>query len=176
MTTTLHRAPTLHTELNVVGRTLTERYGSAKHPERPVERPRGPQLDDATVDALGKLSEALEVVENARGHFYEFHRMTGTADLKLQDAVHRLRSAGQGELADDIDEVLVGRDVVPGMWTFQLVENYDEHYWTVFRAVEQLARERLADGSRHVYEAEMKLQEQSVDAEKTASQPESSIQ
>jgi hypothetical protein len=164
MTTRLHEAPIVDAEMSVVrdvaGGSLTKRYGSAKHPERPVEKPRVPQLDDATVRALGILSEALEVVENARGHLYEFHRMTGTADLRLQDAVHELRSAGQAALADDIDEVLVGRDVVPGMWTFQLVESYDEHYWTVFRAVDQLARDRLAGGTRHVYEAEMKLREQ----------------
>jgi hypothetical protein len=165
MATTPHRSPAFDAALNDtfddVGLTLAERYGSAKHPERPVERPRAPQLDDATVDALGKLSEALEVVENARGHLYEFHRMTGTADLTLQEAVQDLRSAGHGDLADDIDEALVGRDVVPGMWTFQLVESYDDHYWTVFRGVERLARDRLADGARHVYEAEMKLREQS---------------
>lgn len=165
MTTTPRRSSAFDAALNDafdhVGLTLTERYGTAKHPERPVERARAPQLDDATVDALGKLSEALEVVENARGHLYEFHRMTGTADRKLQEAVQDLRSAGHEDLADDIDEALVGRDVVPGMWTFQLVEKYDEHYWTVFRGVERLARNRLADGARHLYEAEMKRREQS---------------
>ena len=139
---------------------LTERFGSAKYPDRPVARSRAPQLDDATVEGLGKLSEALEVVENARGHLYEFHRMSGMADLTLQDAVRQLRSAGHGDLADVIDEVLVGRDVVPGMWTFELVESYDAQYWSVFRGVEQLARERLADGVRHVFEAEMKQDEQ----------------
>jgi len=87
MTTTPHRSSALDAAVNDafddVDLTLTERYGSAKHPERPVERARAARLDDATVDALGKLSEALEVVENARGHLYEFHRMTGTADVKL---------------------------------------------------------------------------------------------
>jgi hypothetical protein len=165
MTTTPHRSQALDAAVNDafddVDLTLTERYGSAKHPERPVERARAAQLDDATVDALGKLSEALEVVENTRGHLYEFHRMTGTADLKLQEAVRDLRSAAHADLADDIDEALVGRDVIPGMWTFQLVEKYDEHYWTVFRGVERFARDRLADGARHLYEAEMKLREQS---------------
>ena len=33
-----------------------------------AEHTRQPGTDDATVDALGKLSEALEVVEQARGH------------------------------------------------------------------------------------------------------------
>lgn len=139
---------------------LTERFGSAKHPARAVARERVPGLDDATVQALGKLSEALEVVENARGLLYEFHRMSGSADLTLQDAVRQLRSAGHGDLADDIDEVLVGRDVLPGSWTFQLVEGYDEQYYSVFRAVEEHARTLLGGGAKHVFEAEMKREEQ----------------
>jgi hypothetical protein len=139
---------------------LEARFGSAKHPDRPSARPRAAGLDDASVAALGKLSEALEVVENARGHLYEFHRMSGMADLTLQEATRDLRRAGHTDLADEIELVLVGRDVVPGHWTFELVEAYDAQYWTVFRAVEEDARNRLAGGVPHVYEAEMKRDEQ----------------
>jgi hypothetical protein len=139
---------------------LEARFGSAKHPGRPSERPRAAGLDDATVAALGKLSEALEIVENARGHLYAFHRMSGMADLTLQEATDVLRAAGHADLADEIELVLVGRDVVPGHWTFELVEAYDAQYWTVFRAVEEESRNRLAGGARHVYEAEMKRDEQ----------------
>jgi len=140
---------------------LRRTFGSAKHPERTTEHPRVAGLDDDIVSALGKLSEALEVVENARGALYAFHRMSGQADLSLQDAVRQLRDAGQDDLADEIDDVLVGRDVVPGVWTFQLVEAYDEHYWRVFRAVDEEARRRLTGGAPHVFEAELKVTEQS---------------
>jgi len=139
---------------------LEARFGSAKHADRPSARPRTAGLDDATVAALGKLSEALEVVENARGHLYEFHRMSGMADLTLQEATEDLRAAGHADLADEIELVLVGRDVVPGKWTFELIEAYDAQYWTVFRTVDEEARNRLANGVRHVYEAEMKRDEQ----------------
>ena len=101
------------------------------------------------------------MVENASGALYAFHRMSGQADLALQDAVKGLRAAGQDGLADEIEDVLVGRDVVPGMWTFQLVEAYDEHYWRVFRAVDVEARRRLAGGTPHIFEAELKVTEQS---------------
>jgi hypothetical protein len=139
---------------------LVDRYGSARHPERPVQRERPDGLDDATVSALGKLSKALEVVENARGMLYQFHRMSGTADLTLQEAVRELREAGHRDLADDIAEVLVGRDVLPGMWTFQIVDGFDAQYWDVFRGVEEHARRVLGDVPPHVYEAEMKASEQ----------------
>ncbi len=139
---------------------LRNRFGTARHPERPVEHPRPAGSDDATVAAVGRLSAAFEVVENARGMLYAFHRMSGEADLELQEAVRMLRDAGHGELADEIDEVLVGRDVVDGLWTFQIVESYDEHYFQVFREVDAVVRDRLSAGAPHVFEAEMKHREQ----------------
>ena len=117
-------------------------------------RPDG--VSDATVDALGKLSEALEAVEIARGHLYAFHRLSGTADLTLGDAVEQLREAGHAELADRIDRELVGRNVLRGRWTFQVVEEYDDGYYAAFKSLEELARDELVGGRRHLYEAEMK--------------------
>lgn len=113
-------------------------------------------VDDATVEALGKLSEALEVVEHARGLLYGFHRLTGTADLALGEAVEKLRAAGHDELAETIDRDLVGRNVIEGRWTFQIVEDYDDSYYATFKDLERAAREQLADGKRHLFEAEMK--------------------
>ena len=139
---------------------LVDIHGSAKHPARAVEKQRPHGLSDDTVSALGTLSEALEVIEVARGLLYQFHRMSGTADLTLQQAVDELRAAGHPDLADEIAETLVGRDVLPGMWTFQIVEAYDRGYWQAFRGVERDARKRLGDVPSHVYEAEMKHREQ----------------
>jgi hypothetical protein len=86
--------------------------------------------------------------------------MSGTADLTLQDALAQLREAGHEELAAEIEHSLVGRDVLPGLWTFQIVEGYDENYWQVFRDVEREARTRLGGVPQHLYEAEMKYREQ----------------
>lgn len=113
-------------------------------------------VSDATVDALGKLSAALESVERARGHLYGFHQLCGKADLELGDAVAALREAGHPAEADEIEADLVGRNVLEGRWSFQIVEEYDDTYWSVFRAYEQAARDRLAGGRRHLFEAGMK--------------------
>jgi hypothetical protein len=121
-----------------------------------------PDLDDTTVEALGKLSEALETAERARGLLYSFHQMTGTADLQLQDAVELLREAGHTALAEEIDRELVGRNVIADRWTFQIVEDYDANYWSTFRALEERARDALAGGDRHVYEARMKQRERTA--------------
>ena len=118
-----------------------------------------PDLDDDTVAALGKLSESLETVEQARGLLYGFHQLTGKADLLLQDAVELLRTAGHDALADDLERDLVGRNVIADRWTFQIVEDYDANYWSTFRAFDERARHELADGDRHVLEARMKQRE-----------------
>jgi len=118
-----------------------------------------PDLDDATVDALGKLSEALEVAEHARGLLYGFHRLTGTSDLTLQEAVELFREAGHTKLADDLERDLVGRNVIADRWTFQIVEDYDANYWTTFREFDARARDEYSGGDRHVYEARMKQRE-----------------
>ena len=120
-----------------------------------VDRSR-PDLDDTTVEGLGKLSEALETVEQARGQLYGFHQHSGKADLLLQDAVELFREAGHGELADDLDRDLVGRNVIADRWTFQIVEDYDASYWSTFRAFDERARAELSGGDRHVLEARMK--------------------
>ncbi|CAM3900121.1 hypothetical protein [Janibacter anophelis] len=120
---------------------------------------RPPGVDDRTVEALGKLSEALEVVEEARGHLYAFHRRCGTADLTLQEAVRLLREAGHTALADELQTGLVGRNVLPDRWSYQIVEEYDALYYEPFRAAEAAAREGLVEGKRHLFEAEMKEQE-----------------
>ena len=113
-------------------------------------------VSDATVEALGKLSEALETVERARGHLYAFHQLTGTADLALGEAVDLFRRAGHDELADRIDSEVLGRNVIAGRWTFQIVEDYDDGYWSAFHGLERQARDELAQGRRHLYEARMK--------------------
>lgn len=125
--------------------------------DTPLERHQRPDgVDDATVEALGKLSEALEIVEEARGLLYTFHRRTGEADLALGEAVDLLREAGHGGFADSIDTDLVGRNVIEGRWTFQIVEEYDAGYYAAFREHERAAREALVEGRPHLFEAEMK--------------------
>ncbi|GGM00484.1 hypothetical protein [Nakamurella endophytica] len=138
---------------------LVARFGSARRPD-PPRHPRPDGTSDATVEAVGTISAALEVVENARGFLYAFHRLTGTADMTLQEGVRALREAGHPELADQVDEVLVGRSVVDGRWTYQLVEAYDDQYWSVFRAVADEVRARLMGGRPHVHESDMKVAEQ----------------
>ncbi len=118
------------------------------------QRPDG--MDDATVEAVGAVSEALEWVERARGELYSFHQLMGRADLLLGEACDKLRAAGHDEVADRLWRELVGRNVLDGRWTFQIVEEFDDTYWSVFRDHERRVRDELQQGRRHVFEGEMK--------------------
>ena len=118
------------------------------------QRPDG--VDDTTIEALGKLSDALETVERARGRLYDFHQLTGSADLELDEAVELFREAGHDEIADQIETELIGRNVIEGRWTFQIVEDYDAGYYAAFKDHERRAREALVEGRTHIFEAEMK--------------------
>jgi hypothetical protein len=123
-------------------------------PEEPGLR--GAGVDDDTIEAVGKLSEALEFVERARGHLYSFHQLTGHADLLLGDACDALEEAGHPEIAARLREDMVGRNVLHGRWTFQLVEEFDDGYWSRFRDHERRVRDELQNGERHVFEAHLK--------------------
>ncbi|MBT1094085.1 hypothetical protein [Streptomyces sp. Tu102] len=123
-------------------------------PDRAHQRPEG--VTDETVEALGALSKALETTERARGHLYSFHQLTGTADFQLDQAVELLRRAGHAQWADRVRSEILGRNVIPGHWTFQIVEAYDVTYHRPFTLLEREAVDQLAQGRSHLYEAEMK--------------------
>jgi hypothetical protein len=136
---------------------------SAVTAERPWlatdRRPRG--VSDETVAAVGKASEAMEWIERARGRLYDFHQMLGRADLLFGDAAAQLQDAGHGELAEQLRREIVGRNVLEGRWTFQIIEEFDATYYDACRdAVRRLDHE-LVGGTRHVYESEMKEQRRS---------------
>ena len=115
-----------------------------------------PGVDPATIEAVGVVSEALETVERARGHLYSFHQLMGHADLLLGDACDKLRDAGHADAADLLERDMIGRNVLDGRWTFQIVEEFDDGYWSAFRKHELAVRDQLVRGQRHLHEASMK--------------------
>lgn len=125
--------------------------------QKPAPEHQAPEgLSDQAVTALGKLSEALEVIEDARGSLYRFHRLTGKADLALGEAINLFKDAGHEDIARDLDTALVGRNVLDGRWTFQIIEEYDDGYYAEFKDRERGIRDELAEGRRHLFEARMK--------------------
>ena len=121
----------------------------------PHRRPDG--VDDATVEAVGRVTEALERVERARGRLYDFHQLIGGADAQVGEAADALEAAGYTAEAERLRTDIVGRNVLEGRWTFQVIEEFDRVYYEPLRAAEQAVRALVA-GRPHVYEAELKAQ------------------
>ena len=119
-------------------------------------RPRPAGVGDDTVAAVGKLSEAFEYVERARGHLYSFHQLMGHADLTVGDAADALRDAGHVEVAERLEREVVGRNAIDGRWTFQIVEEFDAQYYEAVRDATRRVEAELVDGIAHLFESEMK--------------------
>ena len=126
-------------------------------PVRASDHPTPEGVSEETIEGVGKLSEAFEYIERAKGHLYSFHQLMGRADFLVGDAAEILRKAGHDEFADRLAEELVGRNVLDGRWTFQIVEEFDDTYYEFFRGIERESRE-LTGGVRHLFEARMKEQ------------------
>lgn len=118
------------------------------------ERPEG--VTDATVEALGKVSEAWEYVERVRGHLFTLHQLMGHADLLFGEAADLLDDAGHDDEGGRVRRDVVGRNILDGRWTFQVVDEFDDRYYQPVRALVKDLEATLIDGRRHVFEAEMK--------------------
>ena len=114
------------------------------------------RASDEVVEAIGKVSEAVEYVERARGHLYSFHQLMGHADFVFEEGADLLRTAGLTAEADRLAIDVVGRNVLDGRWTFQIVDEFEDLYYSFVKAaLSQMESDHL-DGERHVYEARLK--------------------
>ncbi|MFJ3913799.1 hypothetical protein [Streptomyces vinaceus] len=89
-------------------------------------------------------------------NLYGVDQLTGTADFELDDAVRLLREAGHDAQARLVEREILGRNVIPGHWTFQIVEAYNDSYYRPFVAIERDIVAELADGCGHLHEARLK--------------------
>ena len=120
----------------------------------PYKRP-GDMSDDL-VRAVGNLSEAFECVERVRGKLYDMHQLAGHADLLFGKVADELEEAGAKETATQVRQQVVGRNVVNGRWTFQLVDEFNDQYYKPIKKTVKQAEADLQSGKTHVFEAEMK--------------------
>ncbi len=139
-------------------------------PVRASEHQTPDGVSEGTIEGVGKLSEAFEYIERAKGHLYSFHQLMGRADFLVEEAAEMLRDAGHEEFAERLFTDLMGRNVLDGRWTFQIVEEFDEVYYEFFRGMERESRE-LTGGVRHLHEARMKEQRRSHGRDAHAADP-----
>jgi hypothetical protein len=108
--------------------------------------------DTRTVDAVGKASEALEYVERARGQLYTFHQLIGRADFLFEESAMLLAQVGHRREAASLWRNVVGRDVLEGRWTFEVVEGFDDDYYDAARTEVMALEKSLVSGRRHAHE------------------------
>lgn len=82
-------------------------------------------------------------------------RQASTA-LPLDRAVRLLEEAGHPEWAAKVRAEVLGRTVIPGHWTFQIVESRNATHYRPFQRLDTSAVRELAQGRDHLYEAELK--------------------
>ena len=117
-------------------------------------RPDG--VSDQIVEALGRASEGLEYLERARGHLYSMHQLIGRADFLFEEAADLLADCGVVTDADRLRRDVIGRNVLDGRWTFQIVEEFDDLYYDPVRREVRGLEDRHVAGRRHVFESELK--------------------
>lgn len=112
--------------------------------------------ETTAIDAVGKASEALEYVERARGHLYAFHQIIGRADFLFEQSALALAATGHHAEAASLWRNVVGRDVLEGRWTFQIVEGFDDDYYDAARKEVLQLEAALVHGRRHAHEEQLR--------------------
>lgn len=139
-------------------------------PDDPLD-PGRPGSDTATVEAAGKLSEALETVEEARGHVYAFHRLTGTADLAVGEAGDLLDGAGHRESPPSWARNSSDAGCWVGAGRSRSSRDYDDGYYATCRRLEERVRRELIDGRGHVHGTEPKESRRTPGREEPGASP-----
>jgi hypothetical protein len=109
-------------------------------------------LTESELAALHDVEVGSEWLKRAHGHLLAFHHAVGHGMDRFDRAEGTLREAGHEALADALRDDLLPRGVVGESWSYEVVETHEEGLLAETRAFERRARERLADGERHVAE------------------------
>ncbi len=68
----------------------------------------------------------------------------------------RLAQAGHRDEAASLWRTVVGRDVLGGRWTFEIVERFDDDYYDSARTEVTRLEQRLVGSRRHAHEQAMR--------------------
>ncbi|MFB6155230.1 MAG: hypothetical protein ABEJ22_04995 [Haloferacaceae archaeon] len=109
-------------------------------------------LTEEERQALHEIEVGTEWFHRAHGHLVAFHHAVGHGMDHLEAARRSLRAAGHDELASDLRTDLLPRGVVDDRWSYDLLESFQAGLLADVLDYEELSRERLADGERHVAE------------------------
>ncbi|PSQ16251.1 hypothetical protein BRD00_11190 [Halobacteriales archaeon QS_8_69_26] len=110
-------------------------------------------ITDRECEALHEVELGLEWLQRAQGHLLQFHHATGHAMDHLRAAEEILRECGHADLADDLRDRHLPRGVTEeDRWSYAVVEGFKDGVLDDVSTFEGRARDRIADGRRHVAE------------------------
>lgn len=108
------------------------------------------------MDTMATATEAIEYVERARGHLYTLHHLLVRADILFAEVAASLQAQGRADEAELLQDHVIGRNVIDDRWSFELVEGFDDSYYSpVTEAVRDLEG-RTVGGRRHARESVLK--------------------
>jgi hypothetical protein len=108
---------------------------------------------------------------SGHGRLYAFHQLIGRADVLFEESAIRLTEAGHRDEAALLWRSLVGRDVLEGRWTFEIVERFDDDYYDVARSEVAHLEQARGGGRRHAHEEELRRQRRALWVPKTRPDP-----
>ncbi len=112
-----------------------------------------PDLGETERTALHEAELGLEWLRRAHGALVEFHHDTGHAMDHLARAESLFRETGRTDLANALRDDHLPRGVIDGgRWSYDVLETFEEGFMEPLTGFEREARERVADGQRHVTE------------------------
>lgn len=122
----------------------------------------GPSPEDVAAGLTAEVREAMDAVEvacewveRAFGSLLDAHHRTGRAQILLLEAADAMESLGRADHAARIREV-AARDVLPGRWTYRMVDEYRSLLIEPVRAMEEDVRADMTGGLRHVHEIDLR--------------------
>ncbi|MCU4799912.1 hypothetical protein OB920_05970 [Halobacteria archaeon HArc-gm2] len=136
-------------------RTTTEDAAHTEDPTQVDDQQRVAEphhSEDPAVEALHRVELGLEWFHRAHGHLVAFHHNTGHAMDHFAAAEALLRDQGEDELADELRDDFLPCGVLDDRWSYDVLETFQAGLLDDAEGFEKRARERLADGDRHVAE------------------------
>lgn len=106
-------------------------------------------------EAMDAVEVAAEWVERAFGSMLDAHHQMGRAHLLLLEAADAMEAVGRADHAERIRQVAAS-DVMPGRWTYRMVDEFRAMLLEPVRAMEEGVRSDVTGGIRHVYEMDLR--------------------
>ncbi|UPV76219.1 hypothetical protein M0R89_08515 [Halorussus limi] len=100
------------------------------------------------------MQVGIEHVRRGYGRLLDCHHQVGRGMDRFDAAREKLREAGHDDLADELRDRHLPAGAVGDRWTYELVEAFERDFLSPIAEFEASARERLADGEKHVTERE----------------------